>query len=300
MKQNFDRRAFLQTAAALTSGALLMRPTQLWASAGANQLSTPSAAKLGWDVGIEMYTFRSISLYQALEPIEKLGVQHIEAGYFLPLDNQRPGLTTSDKLTAAERQELRKRLADHGVRMTNYYSDVNTDREAAIRAFEFAQEMGVQTIVAEPVAEAFDTLEPLCDKYAINLAIHNHPQSPESKYWHPEKVMAVCKNRSQRIGGCCDTGHWVRSGLKPLECLKIMQGRIVSFHLKDVGEWGKPEARDVPLGQGLADYTAVLGELKAQGFKGLMSIEYEHESPQLVDDVAACLAFVEKTAAQLQ
>jgi len=31
-----------------------------------------------------------------------------------------------------------------------------------------------------------------------------------------------------------------------------------------------------------------------------MSIEYEHESPQLVDDVAECVAFVEKTAAQLQ
>jgi sugar phosphate isomerase/epimerase len=70
--------------------------------------------------------------------------------------------------------------------------------------------------------------------------------------------------------------------------------------LKDVGEWGKPEARDVPLGQGLADYAAVLKELKTQGFKGLMTVEYEHESPQLVDEVAECLAFVEKTAAQLQ
>ncbi len=30
-----------------------------------------------------------------------------------------------------------------------------------------------------------------------------------------------------------------------------------------------------------------------------MTVEYEHESPQLVDEVAQCLAFVEKTAAQL-
>ena len=45
-----------------------------------------------------------------------------------------------------------------------------------------------------------------------------------------------------------------------------------------------------------ANYTAVLEELHRQGFKGVMSIEYEHDSPKLMDDVAECLAFVEKTA----
>ena len=78
-----------------------------------------------------------------------------------------------------------------------------------------------------------------------------------------------------------------------------MEGRIITLHLKDVGEWGKPEARDVPLGTGLADYGAVLKELRRQGFKGVMGIEYEHDSPQLQEDVAACIAFVEKTAGEL-
>ena len=91
----------------------------------------------------------------------------------------------------------------------------------------------------------------------------------------------------------------MRSGLKPIECLKTMEGRIVSIHLKDVGEWGKPEARDVPLGTGLADYAAVLTELKRQGFRGLMSIEYEHDTDKLVDEVAQCVAFVEKMAKTL-
>ena len=71
------------------------------------------------------------------------------------------------------------------------------------------------------------------------------------------------------------------------------------MHLKDVGEWGKPAARDVPLGTGLADYAAVLAELKRQGFRGVMSLEYEHDSPQLMEEAAACLAFVKKTAEAL-
>ena len=159
--------------------------------------------------------------------------------------------------------------------------------------------MGVQVIVAEPPAAAFEMVDRLCQEFQISLAIHNHPKSPNSKYWNPEAVLAVCQGRSPRIGACCDTGHWVRSGLKPVECLKQLKGRIISMHLKDVGEWDKPAARDVPLGTGLADYAAVLKELKQQGFRGIMSLEYEHDTDKLQDEVAQCLAFVEKTASQL-
>ena len=109
----------------------------------------------------------------------------------------------------------------------------------------------------------------------------------------------MCKGRGKRIGACCDTGHWVRSALNPVECLKKMEGRIICLHLKDVPEWGNPKARDVPLGEGKADYAAVLAEVKRQGFKGVMTIEYEHQSPQLMDEVAQCIQFVEKTAATL-
>ncbi|MHB8865678.1 MAG: TIM barrel protein [Pirellulaceae bacterium] len=300
MTHHLNRRVFLQTAGVLTAGAALAGTGSgrvLGAEVG--KLSTPSAEKIGWQVGIEMYTFRSISFYEALEKIAALGVRHVEPGFFLPLDSNRPGLTTSEKLPPDVRKEMKQRMTDHGISMTNYYADVNMDRDAAVKIFEFAKEMGVKTIVSEPPPEAFDMVEKLCDEFAINLGIHNHPKSPESRYWNPDNVLAVCEGRGKRIGACCDTGHWVRSGLKPIECLKKMQGRIVTFHLKDVGQWGKPEARDVPLGQGVADYAEILKELKAQGFQGCMTIEYEHESAQLVDEVAQCLAFVEKTAAQL-
>ena len=109
----------------------------------------------------------------------------------------------------------------------------------------------------------------------------------------------MCKDRSRRIGACVDTGHWVRSGLNPVECLKKLEGRIISVHLKDVNEWGNPAARDVPLGQGKANYRAVLKELRRQGFRGVMSVEYEHQSPKLMEDVAACVSFVEKTVVAL-
>jgi hypothetical protein len=78
--------------------------------------------------------------------------------------------------------------------------------------------MGIETIVSEPAFDAFDTVEKLCEEYKINVALHNHP-SP-SPYWNCETVLKVCKGRSKRIGACADTGHWMRSKLNPLECIK--------------------------------------------------------------------------------
>ncbi len=160
----------------------------------------------------------------------------------------------------------------------------------------FCKEMGAGTIVAEPPAGAFDMVEKMCAEYQIDLAVHNHPESPESKYWRPENVLAVCQGRGKRIGACCDTGHWVRSGLNVVECLKKMEGRVLGFHLKDALEMGKRDSRDVPPGEGKANYAGVLKELKRQGYRGVLGVEYEHDSPELNADVGKCVAFVEKTA----
>jgi sugar phosphate isomerase/epimerase len=256
--------------------------------------SSPAAAKAGWLIGVQQYTFRSMSCYEALDKIAVLGVQHLEACFFLALDKARPQLKTCENLPADVRKEFKAKLAERGIAMSVFYANLGDDKDRAKKIFDFAKEMGAGTIVAEPPAAAFDAIEKLCDEYQINLAVHNHP-GPQSTYWKPENVLAVCKGRGKRIGGCCDTGHWVRSGLDPVECLKKMEGRVLGFHLKDVIEKGKPAARDVPLGEGKADYAAVLTELKRQGYRGLMTIEYEHESPELMQDVAKCVAFVEKT-----
>ncbi len=304
MKRNLDRRNFLRTTGMTITAAM----TSAWTADGGalraaenkpNALSTPSAAKLGWPVSIATYTFRGVSFYEALDKIAALGVQNVEPAFFLRLDSKRPNLKTGETLSTELRKEMKQRIADHGIAMRSYYANVTADADAARRVFEFAKEMGALTIVAEPPAAAFDMVEKLCDEYQINLAVHNHPKSPKSHYWNPDAVLAVCHGRGKRIGACCDTGHWIRSGMNVIECIKKMQGRIISMHLKDVAQSGKPAARDVPLGQGLADYAGVLRELKRQGFKGIMTVEYEHESPQLMDDVAQCLAFVEKMARKL-
>lgn len=298
MQETTNRRGFIGTAGA-AGAALAALPARVFPAAEAVTSSTPAAEKLGWRVGCQLYTFRRFAFYEALEKIASLGVGYVEPCFFLRLCTQRPKLKTNESLAPEIRAVLKEKLAARGVTMPNFYARLGNNKEACRKTFAFAADMGVETIVAEPPAAAFDMIETLCDEYRINLAVHNHPKSPKSKYWKPENVLAVCRGRGKRIGACVDTGHWIRSGLNPVACLGKMKGRIITVHLKDVVESGNPKARDVPLGTGRGDYAAVLRELRDQGFKGVMSVEYEHDSPKLMAEVKACIAFVEKTARSL-
>jgi sugar phosphate isomerase/epimerase len=300
MASSINRRGFLKASSAVLAGTALAGSGIRFATAADKvACSSPAAEAMGWRIGMSQYTFRRFSLYETLDMTAKLGVRNIEPAFFLSLDKSRPELKVNEDLSPEIRKELKQKLGNVGITISAFYSNLDTDADRAKKIFDFCKEMGIASIVAEPKAEAFDMIEKLCDEYEIDLAVHNHPQSPTSKYWKPENVLAVCKDRGPRIGACCDTGHWVRSGLDPVGCLKVMEGRIRGFHLKDVAEKGVVDARDVPLGEGKADYAAVLTELKRQGYRGVMTIEYEHDSPELMEDVAKCVAFVEKMAKKL-
>ena len=109
-------------------------------------------------------------------------------------------------------------------------------------------------------------------------------------------MLAACKNRSKRIGGCCDVGQWARSGLDPVKCLRQLDGRILSVHLKDIGKKGDRGSRNTVFGTGEVEMASTLRELHRLGFKGLTTIDYEHDTPALHEDMARNVAFVEEEA----
>jgi sugar phosphate isomerase/epimerase len=157
----------------------------------------------------------------------------------------------------------------------------------------------VETLVAEPEKDAFDTVEKLCEEYGINVSLHNHPKaSPWPAYWSPDIVLEVCQGRSKRIGACADTGHWSRSGLDALECLKKLEGRIISFHLKDINEISA-DSHDVPWGTGASNLEEMLAEIYRQKVKAVFSIEYEYNWENSLPDIAQSIAFFDKVAAEL-
>ena len=120
--------------------------------------------------------------------------------------------------------------------------------------------MGIETLVTESNEKDFPMLGKLCDEFKINIALHNHPK--DSHYWNPDMVLKGIEGQSKRIGSCSDTGHWVRSGLNPVECLKKLDGHVISLHFKDL-----VDGHDAPWGTGKSDVKGQMAELKRQGFR---------------------------------
>jgi sugar phosphate isomerase/epimerase len=195
-------------------------------------------------------------------------------------------------LTADQRKDVKSRLADAGVKLV-CFGVTGSDRAT----FDFAKDMGIETIVSEPAFDAFDELDKLCEEYQINIALHNHPEP--SRYWNPDTVLEHCKGHSKRIGACADTGHWMRSGINPLDAVKKLEGRIISFHFKDLNKYGKQDAHDVPWGTGKADVKAILQEVLRQGLKAVFSIEYEYHWENSLPEIAECVKYFDKVAAEL-
>ncbi|MFC1739541.1 family 16 glycoside hydrolase [Planctomycetota bacterium] len=252
----------------------------------------------GWRPGIQGWTFRLFTFYEAIDKTASLGLNWIEAYGGQSLSREKPNVTFGPDMPIELRSEVEEKLKSAGIKLVNYgVVGLPNDEDQCRKVFDFAKDMGIETIVSEPPEDAFDLIERLCGEYEINVAIHNHPKP--SHYWNPDTVLRVCKGRSKRIGACADTGHWARSGINPLEALKKLQGRIVSLHFKDLNEFGNPGAHDVPWGTGVCEVKAMLSELKRQNFKGVFSIEYEYNWENSVSEIRQSVEYFNKITGEL-
>ena len=257
----------------------------------------PTAGKLGWRLGVQAWSFRRFTFFEAVDKVASLGLHCIEAYPGQRLSAEKPDLRMDPRMDARTREDVSTKLREKDVKLVCFgVVGLGNDEAACREVFEWANQMGVETIVSEPPPEAIGMLDRLCREYRINLALHNHPRP--SRYWNPETVLEVCEGRSKRIGACADTGHWMRSGLDPVEALKKLEGRIVSFHFKDLNELGGG-AHDVPWGTGKGNARGMLAEIQRQGLRAVFSVEYEHNWDKSFPEIAKCVEFFEQTAAEL-
>ncbi|MBN1393442.1 MAG: TIM barrel protein [Pirellulales bacterium] len=293
-----NRRDFLKMTGAVGAGVGL---TVLGgARLDADELSPgdSGADKLGWKLGVQAWTFHHDTLFESIDNTAALGLHYIEAFPGQKLSKAKPNVLFDENAPAEVRAEVRKKLADSDVKLVNFgCCTLSKDPHQCRKMFEFAKDMGIETLVSEPDEEAFDALDKLCEEFKINVAVHNH--ADPSHYWNPDTVLKVCRGRSKRIGDCADTGHWARSELNPIECLKKLEGRIISFHLKDRNKMGKNDSHDVPWGTGVCDVKGILAEVKRQGIKPFFAIEYEYNWGKSMPELAQCVEFFNETADEL-
>ena len=265
-----------------------MKPiTTLWLTiasgvwlAGTTAIATPipdTCQISGFAIGCQAWTFNNFSVMEAIEKTAAAGGKVIELYPGQRFSAEQPDLrfdhNASDEMIAAVQAQLKK----FDVRAVNYgVVGIPKDEAGARKIFEFAKKFELYGITTESV-DALDTIEKLVKEYDIRVGFHDHqsrPNDPGYKMWDPTYVLSILKGRDARIGSCADVGHWAQSGLKPVDCLKILKGHIISVHLHDMNDM-TGTAHDVPVGTGVCDVAGILHELKRQHFQGNISIEYE-------------------------
>lgn len=247
------------------------------------------------EVGVALYSFNRFSFPETLQKSQQADGKLVEGFFFHQLGEQFHNKRMS-QMTRDEMSTLKEMIRESGLKMPSMYAGGDTAEDWE-KQFEMARSLGLSFLVGEPDPELWDAIHDMTSRFDIKLAIHQHAEG-KSIFWHPDSVLAALEGRPN-FGACGDLGHWVRSGLDPVECLKMLEGHLISIHAKDLDEFGNLEANDVKVGNGVIDYHAVMAELKRQKFDGPIFVECEHDWEDNLEDVQYAVEYIRGIQKQL-
>ena len=292
----------MKTLLALAPALALLLPTSAQSQSPAEQL--------GWTLAVHSYTFQKFSIFDAIDKTAATGIKHmsISGSVNLPDADGKIIKSSTINLSSNDAAAITARMKAKGIDPVLVNMGVvkpGLNEAESRKIFEGAKRLGITVLVAEPethdrieeLGPVMDVVEKLAKEYNIKVAIHNHP-GPKNFYWNPATVAAAVKGRSPLLGACADVGHWVRSGLDPVACLKELEGRVITLHFKDLNDAG-PTAHDVPWGTGVSNAKGMLAELQRQKFKGAICVEYEYNWENSSPEIAQSAAWFNATCAEL-
>ncbi|MDR1925028.1 MAG: sugar phosphate isomerase/epimerase [Planctomycetaceae bacterium] len=247
------------------------------------------ATKLGWTIGPHIYSFNRFPFEEAIKKVKETGATHFELFPGQRLSKEK-GVGIGPGLKGDDFKIFSDLLAESGCK-PHALGVCNADRAH----FEFAAKVGFSVLNSEPRFDKIAEVNKLAEEFKIKVGLHNHPKA--SIYWDPNIVLEHLKDCGEFVGACCDTGHWQRSGLDPLECVKKLKGKVISFHIKDlIKEKGN---KDTPLGTGDCKIAEILKEIAEQKVHCPFSIEYEADWNNNVGQVTESVKFFRETADKL-
>lgn len=255
-----------------------------------NDNKSDSLANAEWRMGIALYSFNRFSFAEAITKADSAGVKYVEGFSFHNLGKEF-GDQDMSALSDENIKLMIQMLKSKKIEMPSMYVSEAKTVDDWKYYFNLAEKFGMQYIVSEPDKKDWDMLDSLAGVYQIKIAIHEHVKG-KSMYWHPDSVLAAIKDHPN-FGACADIGHWTRSGLDPVTCLKQLEGHILGLHLKDLKESNNPETEDVTLGTGVIDFLGIVAELERQQFHGLVHIECEHKMENNLADVIEGVKYFE-------
>jgi type 1 glutamine amidotransferase/sugar phosphate isomerase/epimerase len=203
----------------------------------------------GWTVAIPTTEFPALTFSEAAEKADALALASVQGSDQQNVSPEIPK-KLSYHLKPGERQAVALRLRELNLNMPIYaVESIPSDESSRRQMFEFAKELGVQTIVSSPAPGLLADLDKLATEFEINIAVRNGARSQTPDYWNPKGVMSAIQGRGKRIGVAADTGNWMLEGIKPVDGLATVKDRLIVAFAGDRNSLGAG-GHDVTLGSG--------------------------------------------------
>jgi len=283
---DLPRRRFLALSSAALAGATFFDAPAVLRAAGLAKKNDPYG---GVPMGAQSYSLRNFNMVEAVRHLNGMGL------HFVEFYGKHLAVNASDETIAETRKVLAKAdiaMSAHGV------NSFGADHKANRKIFAFAKRAGIKNITANPKPESFDSLDKLCEEFKIRIAIHNH--GPGALYDSIASVQKAVKGRHPLLGACVDTGHFIRSREDPVKAVRELGPRVFALHIKDEEKQEK-RSRNVIIGTGHLDLPGLFTALRQIKFPadGSVSLEYEANPQNPVDEMKQCLAAARKAIAKI-
>lgn len=235
------------------------------------------------DLGIQSFCFRKFTTIPDLaEALQQAGLSCVEMWpKHLPWDAEPAQVDAA--LALFEARDVR--INGYGtVRFGN-----NEDTARAV--FDLATRIGLKALTVDLAPDEFPLLDRLAQEYGIRLALHNHGR--KHRWGSVEQMDWAMAHSSPQVGVCLDTAWWLDAGGDPVEAVERYGRRLYGVHLKDFVFDAAGNHEDVIIGTGNLDLPALLLRLKAVGFDGYLSIEYEGDVDDPLPAVQECVRVIQ-------
>jgi inosose dehydratase len=239
---------------------------------------------LGMKVGVATYTLRELPIEEAIKAVKRVGLKYVS------IKNVKNHIDLSH--SSEERKQRAQMFRDAGLIPLSVGNVSMRSGEADIRkAFEYARDIGVPTIVCAPSLEAIPFLDKMVKEFNIRLAIHNHGPEDKGFFPSPFDVMRAVEKFDNRIGLCIDVGHTARAGVDPADSILKCQERLYDVHMKDISALGN---KNTPIegGRGILDSKSILAALLKIKYQGLVGFEYEKDAKDPIPGLAESVGYV--------
>jgi sugar phosphate isomerase/epimerase len=265
-------------AAALPAAGL--RASQTAAAAPPPGGPRPADRWRGLKPGVASYTLRKLPLDATIKVIQRVDLHYVSIKDFhLPLTS-----------TPQERRAVAARFKEAGITPLSC-GNVTMENDAGNvrRAFEYARDAGLPTIVCSPDPESLPLLDTMVKEFDIRLAIHNH--GPEDKRFpSPYDVWTAVQPYDKRIGLCIDVGHTARAKVDPAEAIRKCRERLYDCHLKDIDSTA-PDGKTIEGGRGVLDLKSIFRALLDVKYPYLASFEYEKDENDPIPGLSETIGY---------